>query len=105
MVLFALAAASAGCGATEYRLQFENDLPQAVVVEGCKGCADGREVEPGQSVPLKAEQDVILKVTTAEGTVIGCAYQPAGGSTSDPLPYKASSFKGGLCEAPPGRER
>jgi hypothetical protein len=98
-VLAALVLSTAGCGAIEYRLQFVNDLSQAVVVEGCKDCADGRQVGPGESVPLKVAQDVIIKVTMTDGAVVGCLYQPSGGSTSDPLPYKASDFKDGVCEA------
>lgn len=103
-VLFALVASSAGCGASEYPLQFTNDLSQAVVIEGCRGCAGGREVDPDQSVSLKVEQDVIIKVTMADGTVVGCGYTPAGASTSEAVPTRASDFAGLLCETPPGRE-
>jgi hypothetical protein len=100
-----MAAMSAGCGAPEYPLQFVNDLPQAVVIEGCKGCAGGREVDPDQSVRLKVEQDIVVKVTTVGGTVVGCGYTPAGASTSDVVPTKASDFEGLLCESPAGEKR
>ena len=93
------------CGATEYSREFENDLSQPVVVEGCVGCGSGREVGVGESVPLKVEQDVIVRVTTAEGTVVGCAHEPAGGSTSEPVAVRASDYHGLLCDAAPGEKR
>lgn len=105
LLLFTLAVSSTGCGAAGYRLEFVNDLPQTVAVEGCKSCAGGREVDPGQSLPLTVEQDVIIKVMMADGTVVGCAYQPAGASSSDPLPIKAADFEHLLCDAPSGEER
>lgn len=101
-----VAVALPGCGSPEYPLEFVNDLSQAVVVEGCLDCADGREVEPGQSLSLKTEADVIVRVTRADGTVVGCGYTPAdGGSTSDIIPTKASFFEGLICDTPPGQKR
>lgn len=104
MVLVAVALP--GCSAPEYPLEFVNDLSQSVVVEGCLNCADGRVVEPGQSVSLKTEQDVTVKVTRADGTVVGCGYTlEGGGSTSDIIPTKASFFEGLICDTPPGQKR
>lgn len=103
--MIALAASLSGCGATEYSREFENDLPQPVVVEGCVGCGNGRQVGVGESVALKVEQDIIIRVTTADRTVVGCAYEPAGGSTSEPVAVKASDYKGLLCEGAPGEKR
>lgn len=101
----ALAASLAGCGATEYSREFENDLSQPVVVEGCVGCGNGRQVGVGESVDLKFEEDIIIRVTTADRTVVGCAYEPAGGSTSEPVAVRASDYKGSLCEGAPGKKR
>lgn len=105
VAVIALAASLSGCGATEYSREFENDLPQPVVVEGCVGCGNGRQVGVGESVALKVEQDIIIRVTTADRTVVGCAYEPAGGSTSEPVAVKASDYKGLLCEGAPGEKR
>lgn len=104
-VLVALLAASAACGDPEYPLLFVNDLSQAVIVEGCKDCADGRKVEPDQSVSLTVEQDVTVRVTKADGTVVGCGYTTDGASTSDVVPTKASFFENLLCDTPPGQKR
>jgi hypothetical protein len=104
IVLVALALP--GCGTPEYPFEFVNDLSQAVVVEGCLDCADGRMVEPGQSVPLKVEPDVIVRVTRADGIVVGCGYTPeGGGSTSDIIPTKASFLEGLVCDTAPGIKR
>lgn len=100
-----MAAALSGCGATEYSREFENDLSQPVVVEGCVGCGSGRQVGVGDAVTLKVEQDIIVRVTTTDGTVVGCAYAPGGGSTSEPERVKASDYEGLLCESPPGEKR
>lgn len=104
-VALALGGGLAGCGATEYRVQLANDLAQAVVVEGCEGCGGGRAVGPEQSVPLQVEELVVIKISMTDGTVVGCAYQPAGGSTSEPLSVKASDFKDLLCDTAPGAKR
>ena len=98
--MVALASLS-GCGATEYSREFENDLSQPVIVEGCVGCGSGRQVRMGESVSLKIKQDVIVRVTTADGTVVGCAYEPAGGSTSEPVAVRASDYQGLLCDTAP----
>lgn len=100
-----MASSLSGCGATEYSREFTNDLSQPVVVEGCVGCGSGRQVGVGESVALKVEQDIIIRVTTADRAVVGCAYEPAGGSTSEPLAVKASDYKGLLCEGAPGEKR
>ena len=100
--MVAVTASLAGCGATEYSRELENDLPQAVVVRGCVGCGAGREVGVGESFAFTVEQDVTLKVTTADGTVVGCAYEPAGGSTSESVSVKASAYSGLSCDAAPG---
>jgi hypothetical protein len=105
LVVVALAASLSGCGAIEYSRQFENDLSQPVVVEGCVGCGSGREVGVGDSVPLKVEQDVVVRVTTADGTVVGCAYEPGGGSTSEPVAVRASDYQGLLCDTAQGTKR
>lgn len=105
VAVVAVTASLSGCGATEYSRQFENDLPQPVVVEGCVGCGSGRVVGVGESVALKVEQDVIVRVTTADGSVVGCAYAPAGGSTSEPVTIKASDYEDLLCDAAPGKKR
>jgi hypothetical protein len=105
VALIALAGCLSGCGAIEYSREFENDLSQPVVVEGCVGCGNGRQVGAGESVALKVEQDIIIRVTTSDGTVVGCAYEPAGGSTSEPVTVKASNYKGLLCEGAPGEKR
>lgn len=81
------------------------DLSQPVIVEGCVGCGNGRQIGVGESVDLKVEQDIIIRVTTADGTVVGCAYEPAGGSTSEPVAVKASDYEGLLCEGVPGEKR
>ena len=101
----ALAASLSGCGTTVYSREFTNDLSQPVVVEGCVGCGSGREVGVGESVTLKVEQDIIIRVTTADRTVVGCAYEPEGGSTSEPVAVTASDYKGLLCEGAPGEKR
>lgn len=101
----ALAASLSGCGTTEYSREFENDLSQPVIIEGCVGCGNGRQVGVGESLDLKVEPDIIIRVTTADSTVVGCAYEPAGGSTSEPVAVKASDYKGLLCEGTPGEKR
>lgn len=103
--MVALTASLSGCGTTEYGREFENDLSQPVVVEGCVGCGEGRQVGVGESVGLKFEQDIIIRVTTADRSVVGCAYEPAGGSTSEPVAVKASDYEGLLCEGEPGEKR
>jgi hypothetical protein len=92
------AVALSGCGATSHSFAFKNDLPDAVIVEGCADCGVGHVVRPGETHQYEIAEEVVIKVTRSGGTVLGCAYIPKGASASERMEQSASDFEGLTCD-------
>lgn len=93
-----VAGSVAACGAMTHTVAFTNDLADAVTVEGCAGCGDGRVVQPGEMWEYEVAEEVVTKVSKGSGTVVGCAYIPKGASTSEQIKQAASDFEGLICD-------